>query len=91
METPLRTRLPTLAQTQTSVEFLQTETWSSSSSSLAQKRPATGKEADVEMKNESRAGSKAPPPLPLRKAWQTDDSVMMFSMFATISNVGVPH
>ncbi|KAI0749035.1 hypothetical protein C8Q74DRAFT_1374129 [Fomes fomentarius] len=62
----------------TSAEFLQTETRSSSSSSSAQKRPATGKEADVEMKNESRAGSKAPPPLPLRKARQTDDSVMMF-------------
>ncbi|KAI0801543.1 cysteine proteinase [Fomes fomentarius] len=61
-----------------SAEFLQTEAWSSSSSSSAQKQPATGKEADVEMKNESRAGSKAPPPLPPRKARQTDDSVMMF-------------
>ncbi len=74
----------------TSAELLQTETRSSSSSSSAQKRPATGKEADVEMKSESRAGSKAPPPLPLRKARQTDDSVMMFGMFATISNVGAP-
>ncbi|RPD69337.1 cysteine proteinase [Lentinus tigrinus ALCF2SS1-7] len=52
---------------------------SSSSSVMTAKRPAEGANADtdVEMKDESQV-AKAPPPLPPRKARQTDDSVMMF-------------
>ena len=51
------------------------------------KRPAAGKgdpDPDVEMKEDSSsqavANAKVPPPLPPRKARQTDDSVMMFGM-----------
>ncbi|TFK84094.1 cysteine proteinase [Polyporus arcularius HHB13444] len=56
--------------------FIEDAIASSSSSSVATaKRPA--EDADVEMKDESQV-AKVPPPLPPRRARQTDDSVMMF-------------
>lgn len=56
--------------------FIEEAIASSSSSSVATaKRPA--EDADVEMKDESQV-AKVPPPLPPRRARQTDDSVMMF-------------
>ncbi|KAI0756006.1 cysteine proteinase [Daedaleopsis nitida] len=54
-------------------EFVQSE--ASSSRNVAS---GSGREADVEMQDASQVGEKAPPPLPPRKARQTDDSVMMF-------------
>ena len=65
--------------------FIEDAIASSSSSTVTAKRPVDGgnADADVEMRDESQV-AKVPPPLPPRKARQTDDSVMMFGRWLCI-------
>lgn len=60
-------------------EFMQAE---ASSSRNVASGSGRDRDADVEMQDASQVGEKAPPPLPPRKARQTDDSVMMFGACA---------